>query len=480
MKLVSAGFLLFAAAAAAVYYSLPGKAKPLWLLAASLFFYLCADLRFLPFLLLSTFCTWAGARALPASRRPKLLLWLTLAADLGLLALLKLLPFGAVLAGHFFGTVPQLCFIYPLGIAFYSLQASGYLIDVYRGTTAPERCFWRLLLFMSFFPIILQGPISRYEQLAPQLTAPHALRYENLARGAQLALWGYFKKLLIADRAAILVDQVYANYTETAGLAIVFAALLYFTQLYADFSGCVDICRGTAQLFGIELAENFRRPFLAVSVREFWRRWHISLSTWLRDYLYIPLGGSRCSKARRDLNLLIVFAVSGFWHGSGLNFLFWGLLYAVYQIIGGATCGLRRRFWRRLGAAAAPRFLSCTGCYLLGSFAFHFFRASGLRIGLDMVRAAVLGFSPASLWDGSLLTLGLDGADLLVLGLSLCLLIAVSLWQERHGDTTVREHLAALPLPLRWGIWLAAVSAILILGIYGPGYNSAQFIYMGF
>ncbi len=480
MSLISGAFLLFLAVTAAVYYMLPGKMQPVWLLLASLFFYLCADLRFLPFLLLSSVCTWQAARVLPGSRRKKPLLWLALAVDLGLLAALKLLPFGAALAGRFPGAARELRFLYPLGIAFYSLQAAGYLFDTARGKTAPEPCFWRFLLFMCFFPVVSQGPISRYEQLAPQLYEPHALRYRNLTRGAQLALWGYFKKLVIADRAALLVDRVYGSHTEYAGLAVILAALLYFIQLYTDFSGCVDICRGAAQMLGIELAENFRRPFLAADVRDFWRRWHISLSTWLRDYLYFPLGGSRRGRLRTYLNLLIVFTVSGFWHGSGLNFLFWGMLYGVYQIVGSVTRGAREAFWKKIRRDGAPRPLRQLGTWLLGCFAFHFFRANGLRAAFSMLLSAVRGFSAAALTDGSLVPLGLDGPDMLGLALGVCLMRAVMLWQEKRDGELLRDRIAALPLPLRWGIWLLGLASVLILGIYGPGYDSTQFIYMNF
>ena len=293
-------------------------------------------------------------------------------------------------------------------------------------------------------------------------------------------LWGYFKKLVIADRAALLVDRVYGTPESYMGLAVVAAILLYTLQLYADFSGCVDICRGLARMLGIELMENFRRPLFSTSIREFWRRWHITLGAWLRDYLYIPLGGSRRGRLRRDLNVVIVFAVSGFWHGAGFNYLFWGLLHGIYQVVGSATLDLRDRLWHRLGLKEAPRLLRRLGCLLLVCFGFHFFRAAGLAAALRMAASCVRGFSLAPLRDGSFLTFGLDGADLLILGLSLLLLLLVSLWQERHDGVLLRERLATLPLPLRWGIWLSGLAAVLIFGIYGPGYSRAQFIYMGF
>ena len=476
MSLISGAFLIFAFLTLLLCYVLPLRLRPYWLLACSAFFYLSAGPRFAPFLLLSVLSTWAAARFLTRVKRKKLLLGLTLALNLGLLATLKLLPVLRTRLAA--GTLLPL--IYPLGIAFYSLQAAGYLIDVYRGRIEAETRFWRYALFMCFFPCILQGPISRYEQLAPQLAEGHPLEYRNLCFGAQLMLWGYFKKLVIADRAALLVDRVYGTPESYMGLAVVAAILLYTLQLYADFSGCVDICRGLARMLGIELMENFRRPLFSTSIREFWRRWHITLGAWLRDYLYIPLGGSRRGRLRRDLNVVIVFAVSGFWHGAGFNYLFWGLLHGIYQVVGSATLDLRDRLWHRLGLKEAPRLLRRLGCFLLVCFGFHFFRAAGLAAALRMAASCVRGFSLAPLRDGSFLTLGLDGADLLILGLSLLLLLLVSLWQERHDGALLRERLATLPLPLRWGIWLSGLAAVLIFGIYGPGYSRAQFIYMGF
>ena len=281
MDLISLGFLLFAAVTVVVYYALPLRLRPMWLLAASVFFYLSADLRCGLFLLSGIVSCYAAALLIPKTRHKKLLLFLVLALNLGLMAALKLLPWlmaQAVESG-------RLRLLYPLGLSFYSLQAAGYVIDVYRGRIEPEQKLWRFALFMSFFPIVSQGPISRYEQLSPQLQEGHMIDAENLAYGAQLALWGYFKKLVVADRAGLLVDLVYDTPGKYAGLAMCAAATLYTLQLYADFSGCVDICRGVARMLGIELMENFRRPLFSQSIAEFWRRWHISLGAWLRDYL---------------------------------------------------------------------------------------------------------------------------------------------------------------------------------------------------
>jgi len=469
MDLVSLGFLLFAAAAVVVYYALPLRLRPAWLLMASVFFYFSAGFRSGLFLLLSILSCYAAALLIPRTKRKKPLLFAVLALNLGLMAALKLLPWlmaQAVESG-------RLRLLYPLGLSFYSLQAAGYVIDVYRGKIEPEQKLWRFALFMSFFPIVSQGPISRYDQLSPQLYEGHAIEAENLSRGAQLALWGYFKKLVVADRAGLLVDLVYDTPGQYAGLAVCVAATLYTLQLYADFSGCVDICRGVARMLGIEVIENFRRPLFSQSIAEFWRRWHISLGAFLRDYLYFPLGGSRKGKARKAINTLTVFAVSGLWHGAGLNFLFWGLFNGFCIVLGGATLKVRDAFWNRLGAKKPPRFLRQLGCFFLVVLGFHFFRAPGLSAGVRMMLDALRPF------DGSLLAL-LDWKDALVLVLGLGLMLLVSVLEEGMESGCLRDRIAALRLPLRWALWLGLLMIVLIFGVYGPGYDKAQFIYMGF
>ena len=469
MDLISLGFLLFAAVTVVAYYALPLRLRPVWLLLASVFFYLSADVRCGLFLLFSILSCYAAALLMQRTRHKKLLLLLALALNLGLMAALKLLPWlmaQAVEEG-------RLRLLYPLGLSFYSLQAAGYVIDVYRGKLEPERKRWRFALFMSFFPIVSQGPISRYDQLSPQLCEGHAIDAKNLAYGAQLALWGYFKKLVVADRAGLLVDLVYDTPGQYAGLAVCVAATLYTLQLYADFSGCVDICRGIARMLGIEVIENFRRPLFSQSIAEFWRRWHISLGAFLRDYLYFPLGGSRKGKARKALNTLAVFAVSGLWHGAGLNFLFWGLFNGACIVLGGATIKARDAFWRRLGAKQSPRFLRQLGCFFLVVLGFHFFRAPGLSAGVHMLLDALRRY------NGSLPEL-MDLKDTLVLSLGLGLMLLVSVLSERMESGCLRDKIAALKIPLRWALWLALLMTVLVFGVYGPGYDKAQFIYMGF
>ena len=475
MNFISFDFILFVVAVTAGYYLLPMRLRPGLLLAASAVFYLLADLRFLFYLGASILSCFSLAIAMEgkSQKRRKVLLIAALLINFGLLGLTKYLPFAAGIFARLTGIELNLPgFLLPLGISFYTLQAAGYMIDVYRGDVQAQRSLWRFALFMGFFPIIMQGPISRYSQLAPQLFEPKGFDYRRICFGAQLMLWGFFKKMIIADRAAMLVDQVFNNHHEYAGLAVFVAMCLYTLQLYADFSGCVDISRGCAGMLGIELAENFRRPLFSTGIQQFWRRWHVSLSSWFRDYLYIPLGGSRKGEVRKYINNMIVFTVSGLWHGAGLNFVFWGGLHGVYIVAEALMKKLCRG--RKMPEL---RLLRQLGCYLLVAFAFMFFRASGLRTGLEMALSMLTGPWLSQLSDGTLLSLGLDGAELTVLSIGLVIQLMVSLQQEKGS---VREYIAGLSLPLRWVIWLGALLAVLIFGIYGPGYSSAAFIYMGF
>ena len=392
MTFTSLGFLLFFPAVCLVWFCLPARVKPAWLLAASYWFYACADWRG-PFLLaFTTVWSYAAARALasPKTRSRRAVLAAAAAVLAGLLALFKYLGFALQSAAALLGlagvafTPPAFSLILPLGISFYTFQTIGYLADVYRGTLAPEKNFVRYALFVSFFPQVVSGPIARGGDLLPQLAQPAPFAPDRVRDGLCLMLWGYFQKLVIADQAALAVNTVFGDYAVYGGVERLLAAVLYALQIYADFAGYTAIARGAAQVLGFHLAENFRQPYLAQSVREFWGRWHITLSHWLRDYIYIPLGGSRRGALRRYLNLFATFLLSGLWHGAAWHYVAWGALHAVYQIAGDATAGLRRRCNLRAGvpgAVGAAGVHLCAGDGGLGVFPRRFGAAGGVVSG---------------------------------------------------------------------------------------------------
>lgn len=463
MSVISLWFLIFSAAVIAAYFALPKILKPWVLLVFSAVFYGCFGFANFIAIGASILSVYLGGLWI-ARTGSKSALGVTIGFNLACLILVR---------------VPATSLIVPLGISFYTLQAISYLVDVSRRTIPAERNPARLALYLMFFPTIMQGPISRYGQLAPQLWTPHRFDYDALKSGLMLALWGFFKKMVIADRAAMLVNGVFGADSTAEGFVVLLGVLAYSLQIYADFSGCVDISRGIAQALGINLIQNFNHPYLATSIKDFWHRWHISLSSWLKDYIYIPLGGNRHGAFRKYLNILIVFAVSGLWHGTGVNFFIWGLLHGVYQVADGLTAK-----WRTKIVAMAKvdqttfsfRLAQRLWTFALVAFAWIFFRAPTFSDACSVLRR-LMHFNPWVLTDGSYLTFGLDAKDFDVLILSTSVLLVVSLMQERFS---VRAALSRQGLWLRWTIYLLGIFGTLIFGVYGPGCDAAQFIYMQF
>ena len=323
MGFTSLVFLVFFPIVYLVYLLMPPKGRAFWLLIASYGFCISFGLKYAVILLISTLGTWLAGIAAEKRQGEAESRWITGAAVLLHVLLLCFFKYN--------GSHPVL----PVGLSFYTFQAIGYLADVYRGTVRAERNLIRFGLFQAFFPKLVQGPIERSQELLGQireLEKKKLLDPERMREGMLLLLWGLFQKLVIADRAAVAVNAVYGQFGAFGGGEILLATLLYAFQLYCDFAGYTNMARGIAGLCGIELTENFRRPYLAVSVREFWHRWHISLSSWLRDYVYIPLGGSRNGKLRRYMNVMLTFLVSGIWHGTGFHFLLWGCMHGAVQL----------------------------------------------------------------------------------------------------------------------------------------------------
>lgn len=335
-------FAVFLLAAFVLYHIVPVRFRWVFLLAASYAFYMNLHAAYGLLLLFSTVLTYFLALELektPAQTKRKLCL---LGGVLPLVAVLLLFKLGAPVIGRINALIDAgrlalqpltLKILLPAGVSFYFFQSMGYLIDVYRGKIHAERHFGYHALFVSFFPQLLAGPIGRADALLPQLKKERRFDYESVTYGLKLMAWGYFKKLVIADVFAATVNKVYDNAHSYVGLVFIIVTVMFAIEIYCDFSGYSDIAIGCAKLFGIELATNFKSPYLSFSIKEFWSRWHISLSTWFRDYVYIPLGGSRVPKWRNCLNLLITFLVSGFWHGSSLTYIFWGAVHGLLQIV---------------------------------------------------------------------------------------------------------------------------------------------------
>ena len=424
IAVTSPGFVLFAALLAGLWYACPPPRRWQLLLGANLLFYAVLCPAALPVLPGSSFLVWWCGRR--TAKKPVFLAGL--AAALLPLALLKYLP--AALGWQ--GTLAN-----ALGIGYFTLQLVSYLCDVRRGRILPEEKYARLLCYASFFLSITQGPFNRYDALMPQLDRPTVWDTDRVWRGVQRSAWGYFKKLAVADRAAVVVDTVFANPAAFDRTQLLLGGVLFTVQLYADFSGYTDIVLGVGEVLGLHLPENFRQPFFADSVKDIWARWHISLSQWLRDYIYIPLGGSRCSKARKDGNLIITFLVSGLWHGTGLQFAVWGLLHGAYLAVGRLTVPARARLWRasHIPEQSAPaRGLKMLVTFVLVWFGWVFFRAPTLSGALHLFARMPDSFSltPPAL-KNALAMLGFNSGMLVRVGFACALLCAVDFAARRTG-----------------------------------------------
>ena len=385
----SAEFLLFLPLVVLACYLVPRRLKNLWLLLASYFFYLCWNPAHLPVLLFVTAVAYGTGRLLGVARHPRGVLAAGVVLALAPLVGFKYLAFlvdSALAAAARFGVVfapPVFDWLLPLGISFYTLQAVGYMVDVYRGEP-PEKSPLRMALFVAFFPQIVSGPIGRSKSLLAQFRLPQKPRFDDLREGALLMIWGYFLKVVIADRAAIFVDTVYCLDNGFEGWYLIVATVLFGVQLYCDFSGYSDIAVGMGNLLGIRCGRNFDCPYFSRGIKEFWSRWHISLSSWLRDYIYIPLGGNRVSAVRRGVNVLAVFLISGLWHGAGWTFIIWGGIHGIWNLFArkkAPGCGPVRKIWQTL-----VTFLGVT----LG---WVFFRAESFGAALTFLKRAVTGFS---------------------------------------------------------------------------------------
>lgn len=481
MTYTSYAFLIFIVITTGIYYTVHKKRQWMVLLFSSIIFYICSGPVFLIWLLSFTFFTWYGAGKMEKSKAGrKAVLAVLIFMNIGVLFLLKWSGMELAFINRVFGTGLGWRVVLPMGMSFFTFQNVSYLVDVYRGKIPAERNFWHYLLYASYFPYIVSGPVNRYEKMGAQFCAGHSFDRDAFYHGMLRILWGYMKKMVIADRAAIFVDEVFGHYYMYRGLFIVFAVLLFSLQLYMDFSGCMDIVLGVSKLFGIEMTENFRAPYGAATVADFWRRWHMSLTSWFRDYLYIPLGGNRKGVARKYLNIMLVFLFCGMWHGAGITFLLWGFLNGAYQVAGSMTVRLRERLCQAAGldghSHGAMLRKKLTTAVLIES-TWLFFRADGFKEAFVMLRRMFTGWNPWILSDGTLYQAGLDQWDFLIL-------LVGALCVGRVSRTADDKDLYRIFCSQSWlcqtMVILGALVVWYLFGIYGPGFNPMEFLYFNF
>ncbi|MDB6149033.1 MAG: algI [Chthoniobacter sp.] len=465
-------FAVFLAAAVPVFFLLPQVLRPAWLTLISYFFYMYVHPEFGWLLLGCTVIAYAAGLGLERLRRPlhrRLLLGGATALILGVLGYYKYTDFVLASVNHLSGADwPLLNVVLPVGISFFTFQALSYCIDVYRGHFTAERRFDVFAAYKAFFPQLVAGPIERPANVIPQLKVRKHFDWDRLFSASQLILWGFFKKLVIADRLAVFVQEVYSAPHAHSSLQLLLASYAFAFQIFCDFSAYTDIARGTARIFGIELMENFRAPYHARSVAEFWTRWHISLSTWFRDYLYIPLGGNRGSWLRWQINLAVVFLVSGLWHGANWKFAIWGILHAVYLVSGNAMKRLRGGSSHRANPKVAVKAAQILVTFHLVVLAWIFFRAESLQDAW-----LIIGKVLSNPLSGPALTPMFGLHELLIAVGAILLLESV---QMLHGRFGIRNLLSRCPLLPRWVAYYALILGVVVFAKRGQH----EFIYFQF
>jgi len=468
-------FAFFFIIIVALYFSMPPRFRWVLLLAGSYFFYMCWNWKYIGLIIISTLIDYfAGMRmaATPEKSRRLKYLILSLVTNLGLLFIFKYFNFFSSSVNSVFSFVglsfhiPYLHVLLPVGISFYTFQTLSYSIDVYRGDMEHERHLGKFALYVSFFPQLVAGPIERASRLLPQFHRNNHFDAERAASGLRLMLWGLFKKIVVANRLALYVDAVYGNADMHNGLTLLIATWMFSIQVYCDFSGYSDIAIGAARVMGYDLMRNFNRPFFAKTINEFWARWHISLTTWFRDYLYYPLGGNRKGKPRQIVNLFIVFILSGMWHGAAWTFFFWAILHWSWAVASRYTLPLRDRLIKRLkvpgNMVAVVRMFNT---FQLFSFANIFFRAGSLS------KAAFIASQICSFSWGKLFVPELDQFTYALFGIIVVSVVDVAL--EKYS---IVQKFTSRPRAVRWAAYLAVILIMLTIGVF----DESQFIYFQF
>ncbi len=469
----SLAFLVFFPVVTTLYFILPHRVRWMLLLTASCIFYM----SFIPIYILILFFTilidYAAGILIESAEgiKRKRYLVMSIVSNVGVLVFFKYSNF---LNGNFEHVaklihwnypIESLAIILPIGLSFHTFQAMSYTIEVYRGKQSAEKHLGIYALYVMFYPQLVAGPIERPQNLIHQFYERHVFDYRRVTDGLKLMLWGFFKKIVIADRLAELVNQVYDHPHQYKGIPLIVATYFFAFQIYCDFSGYTDIAIGAAQVMGFKLMDNFNRPYFSKSIAEFWKRWHISLSTWFKDYLYIPLGGNRVSVPRWYFNLFVVFLISGLWHGANWTFVVWGALHGLYLIGGQQTANVRAKTYRSLGIdqhSKAVRIWRALITFHLVTFGWIFFRAHSIADAFYVI---------AHLFSG--LSFGLDKVNVGLSLLAIALMESVHLLQ-RHRQ--MRSFLSAKPWYIRWGVYYGLVMAILFFGKLGE----QSFIYFQF
>ena len=473
-------FSLFFLIVVTVYFSLPHRFRWVLLLASSYYFYMCWKPEYVILIMFSTMIDYFASRRMsihPELKRRRKYLLLSLTCNLSILFFYKYFNFlsdsvtEALQVVNIYYDAPFFQVLLPVGISFYTFQTLSYTIDVYKGRIPAERHLGIYALYVSFWPQLVAGPIERSKHLLPQLKQSYDFDYNRVTLGLRLMLWGLFKKVVIADQLAVYVNRVYNHVDSYQGIPLLLATFFFAIQIYCDFSGYTDMARGAAKVMGYDLMENFRRPYFAKSIRDFWQRWHISLSTWFRDYVYIPIGGSHHVKWRWYYNLLVTFLLSGLWHGANWTFVIWGALHGCYLIIENITGSFQSRIANRFCAGEYTfinRAIRISITMAMICFGWIFFRANSLADSYNVINKMFLITSS----DLGVCVIGLPA--FLGLFLLISILFAVDIVERKQS---LEEIATELPLLIRWGAYIILFWAIVVAGVFGV---QQEFIYFQF
>ena len=488
----SAQFLCFFPIVVLLYFVFPKNIRNYWLLIASYYFYMCWNPKYILLLMTSTFVTYVsgillekvknkGLEDVVATRRKNWIVAGSFIINIGLLFYFKYTNFAIDTLTSIFNhfgvelSIPNVDIVLPVGISFYIFQALSYTMDVYRDEIYAEKNIFRYALFVSFFPQLVAGPIERSKNLLKQLATPGEFVYENVRAGLLTMLWGFFLKLVIADRAALLVDTVYNNVTEYKGYPLIIASVLFALQIYCDFMSYSIIAKGSARVLGYHIMDNFDSPYFAISIKDFWRRWHISLSSWLRDYLYIPLGGNRKGRLRKYFNIFITFFVSGLWHGAAWTFVVWGVLHGLYNILEDILKPFSDKIINALNISKDNKglhLLKVLITFIFVDMAWVFFRANSMADALWVLKNG-LYFNNLKGFTTDYWNLGLDVRNTIILLTAILILYCASLIKS---SKTLTEWISEKQLVVRYALyWTCLFFIIFSLDIGGQ-----EFIYFQF
>ncbi len=485
----SLAFAVFMPIVFFVYWLVPQKFKWAVLLISSYYYYMSWGAEYAIWIVLTTLISYFGALGIEKfsdEKKKKVCLVLPVVFTLGTLVFFKYFNFisSSVTTALRSFSLPvsdlTLNLIMPLGISFYSFQTVAYLVDVYNGKSAAQKHIGKYALFISFFPQVLSGPIARANDLMPQLEEPKKFDYEQVSYGARQMAWGFFKKMVVSSVCAGYADGVYNSIPQKTGFVLVLATVLYALQIYCDFSGYSDIAIGTARLLGINLKDNFKNPYMAQSIKEFWGRWHISLSTWFRDYVYIPLGGNRVSKFRYACNIIITFLVSGLWHGAAWTFIIWGLLHGVLQVV--ETFVYKTKAFSKLSPFGKEKkvfsvkgIITLVLTFSIVCFTWIFFRANSLNDALFVIKNSFVGIaSPINYIKRGVSALGLSNEGVLRLVPSVATVVLTEFLSLKWD---LYKKVGEIKPIFKWIIYIVVLVMIVVLT---PSNANQDFIYFQF